>query len=205
MAYRSTAKTKKHRIERLDVLLNTALSIVISGGFQALTINNLATKAGIATGTVYKYFDSKAQLCSEVFKLATIKEVEKVQLASFPEQYINCKIRLINAVTIFAERAIKSERLAYALIAEPVNPILELERLKYRKAYANIFEQLINEGILKKEFPKQNSSISGAALVGVLAESLVTPLGQGINISDPTELINSIKNFCLRAVTCYKI
>lgn len=201
MAYRPTPKTKKHRIERLDALLTAALDIVAKEGFQALTISNLATKVGIATGTIYKYFDSKAQLCSEVFKMATKKEVEKVKLASFPNKPINYKTRLANAVTIFSDRAIRSKRLAYALIAEPVDPMMELERLKYRKAYADIFTQLITEGIASKEFPQQNASISGAALVGVLAESLVTPLGQGVKISDPIELIHSIKTFCLRAIT----
>ncbi len=201
MAYRPTAKTKQHRIERFDTLLTAALAIVTKEGFQALTISHLATKVGIATGTIYKYFDSKAQLCSEVFKMATKKEVEKVKLASFPNQKINYETRLTNAVTIFADRAIRSERLAYALIAEPVDPTMELERLKYRKAYAGIFAQLINEGIVAKEFPQQNANISGAALVGVLAESLVTPLGQGIKISNAIELISSIRTFCLRAIT----
>jgi len=200
MAYRQTAKTEKHRIERFDALLKTALTIVAHEGFQALTISYLAKKAGIATGTMYKYFDSKAQLCSEVFKIATKKEVEKVRLTSFPEQSLNCETRLINTVTTFAERAIRSGRLAYALIAEPVDPVMELERLKYRKAYADIFEQLINEGIATKEFPEQNASISAAALVGALAESLVAPLGQEVKVLDHIELVNSITTFCLRAV-----
>lgn len=201
MPYRPTAKTKARRAAQFDALLKTALAIVAREGFQALTINRLAREAGIATGTVYKYFDSKAHLSSDVFRLATEKEVEKVRVASFPEQPASCQQRLMNAVTTFSERAISGGRLAYALIAEPVDPMVEQERLIYRKAYADIFERLIEEAMAKKEFPEQTASVSAAALVGVLAEVLVAPLGRGMPITDYNQLIEPIRQFCLRAVT----
>ncbi len=200
MPYRPTAKTQARRTERRDAQLKTALAIVAREGFQALTINRLAKEAGIATGTVYKYFESKAHLCSEVFRLATEKEVEKVRAASFPKQPAHSQQRLANAVTIFAERAILGGRLAYALIAEPVNPMVEQERLIYRKAYADIFEQLIEEAVTKKEFPPQTAHVSAAALVGILSEALVAPLARGIPITDHNNLVKAIKQFCLRAV-----
>ncbi len=200
MSYRPTAKTRARQKAQHESLLKTAVSIVARDGFHGLTISRLARETGIATGTVYKYFDSKAHLCAEVFRRATEREVEMVRTASFPAQPAPCRQRLTDAVTIFAERAILGGRLAYALIAEPVAPAVEQERLIYRKAYAGIFEQLIEEGVETNEFPDQSPSVSAAALVGILAEVLVAPLGRGDAATDQSLLIDPIRKFCLRAI-----
>ncbi|MCF6197200.1 MAG: TetR/AcrR family transcriptional regulator [Emcibacter sp.] len=204
MSYRPTAKTRARQKAQHESLLKTAVSIVARDGFHGLTISRLARETGIATGTVYKYFDSKAHLCAEVFKRATEREVDMVRAASFPEQPAPCRQRLTDAVTIFAERAILGGRLAYALIAEPVAPAVEQERLIYRKAYAGIFEQLIEEGVKTDEFPSQSPSVSAAALVGILAEVLVAPLGRGDAVTDQSLLIGPIRKFCLRAIALWE-
>ncbi|WP_439134464.1 TetR/AcrR family transcriptional regulator [Pseudomaricurvus sp.] len=206
MAYRPTEKTEARRAAQYDLLLKTALSLVAREGFLGLTISAVAKEANVATGTLYKYFDSKAALCNAVFKLATEKEVDKVHRAAFPDPpETACRQRLINAMTTFAQRAIQAKRLAYALIAEPVDPQVDSERLVYRQAYADIYAELIKEGIKAKEFPQQNPEVSSAALVGVIAETLIAPLGRDkwhpLNEHDEQALINSIKQFCLRAVT----
>ena len=215
MAYRPTEKTKAHRIAQHDSMMKAATAIVADAGFQGLTISALAKSADIATGTVYKYFDSKAQLCAEVFKRATEKEVEHVRAAALDDGQRPCRQRLIQAIQVFSERALRGDRLAYALIAEPVDPTVEAERLIYRQAYASIYADLVAEGVLKKEFPEQNVEITATALVGVISETLIAPLGRraGVeeteasakppqhSIENTQTLLNDIQQFCLRAVT----
>ncbi len=203
MAYRPTEKTEARKRAQRKLLLDTAIKLVARGGFQSLTIAALAEHANVATGTVYKYFENKADLCTEVFRLGSGREVDHVQWAAFPEQTLSCTERLSKAITRFAERAIAGHRLAYALIAEPVDPLVEAERLTYRHAYTAIFKTLIDEGIEAKEFAAQDSNISGAAIVGALAETLVGPLAHGAPATaqfDKTHLIESMVDFCLSAV-----
>ena len=111
--------------------------------------------------------------------------------------------RLLDAISAFAARAIRGRRLAYALIAEPVDALVDAERLRYRQAYAEIFQQLVEQGVAAGDFPAQSASVSAAALVGVIAEALVGPLtwqdGREAAI-DEAELIGAIQRFCLRAV-----
>lgn len=204
MAYRPTEKTEARKKAQHQLLLNTSLAIVAEHGFQALTIASLAERANVAIGTVYKYFDSKALLCADVFKLGTEKEVNQVQKEAFPESTnASHAERLENALKTFSVRAIAGRRLAYALIAEPVDSKVQEERLKYRRAYANIFAKLIKEGIENSEFPPQDEEVSAAAIVGLLAETLLGPIGTAIaNNKDIDEdaLLDNILNFCLRAV-----
>ena len=202
MAYRPTEKTLARKAELRQRLLGASLELVSLGGFGALTIAAAATQAGMATGAVYKHFESKAHLCVEVFRLATEKEVAVVREATLgtgaPGE------RLLHAVEAFAVRALRSPRLAFALIAEPVDAMVDAQRLRYRQAYADVFEQLVRQGIASGEFAAQPASVSAAALVGVIAESLVGPLSWPLTDRPQLEtenLIAAIQAFCLRAVS----
>lgn len=204
MPYRPTEKTEARKKSQHKLLLTTALTLVARDGFQSLTIALLAEQAQVAIGTVYKYFDSKAELCAAVFRCATEKEVLNVKQAAFPEELgAACEQRLANAIQVFSERALEGYRLAYALIAEPVDAIVQHERLKYRQAYGEIFEALIQEAIDKKEFCEQDTEVSAAALVGTLSETLLGSIGSHISEAkqiDQQKLILDIQGFCLRAL-----
>ncbi len=204
MAYRPTEKTEAHKRARNKSLLDAAIKVVAKEGFQALTISAVADEASVATGTVYKYFENKAHLCTEVFRAGSGREVEQVQAAAFPkDRSKSCRERLSDAITIFAQRALAGHRFAYALIAEPVDPMVEAERLKYRHAYAGIFSSLIEEGMDRQEFALQDPVLTAAAIVGALAETLVGPLGIGAPASgqfNEQQLIDGITTFCLKAV-----
>jgi len=200
MAYRPTEKTQARKAELRLRLLNAALELVSGGGFGALTMVSVSSKAGIATGAVYKHFESKAHLCAEVFRVATEKEVTVVRDTALGTG--SAAERLQHAITAFAERALRNPRLAYALIAEPVDALVDAQRLRYRQAYADVFEQLVVQGMANGEFAAQVPSVSAAALVGVIAESLTGPLSPQ-HAQEPLSggpLIQAITAFCLRAV-----
>ncbi|MFD2231619.1 TetR/AcrR family transcriptional regulator [Alkalimarinus sediminis] len=203
MAYRETTKTITKKAEVRDNILLSARNLVLQGGFRLATVSAVAAEAKIATGTVYRYFPSKSELFSEVFRAATELEVNKVAEAIDIDAPFTQ--RLIAAVNCFSKRALKAPRLAWALIAEPVDPVVDADRLHYRQAYAEIFERLIEEGVKSGEVPPQNKCITAAALVGAMAESLVGPLSPSSHTAtssiDRDALINSIAQFCVQAVT----
>lgn len=201
MAYRPTEKTLARKAAVKDSVLNAALGLVSTGGFNALTVAAVAQAAGIATGAVYKHFESKALLCADVFRLASEKEVAMVHAAATGGGPPTLRLR--NTVCVFAERALRGQRLAYALIAEPVDPLVDVERLRFRNAYAEIFRHLVAQGVQAGEFSKQDPTVSAAALVGVISEALVGPLSwhrDGQPAQDIGQLIAFIQAFCLRAV-----
>lgn len=201
MAYRPTEKTEAHKAALRKRILDAGMLLLSEGGFGAVTISAIAQRAEIATGAVYMHFKSKAELCAELFRLATQKEVAVVRETALREG--PPATRLLNAIAAFAKRAIRGRRLAFALIAEPVDALVDTERLHYRHAYAEIFQLLVKDGIHSGDFPPQHPSISAAALVGVIAEALVGPLtwqGDAQPAIEETELIRSIQAFCLRAV-----
>ena len=54
--------------------------------------------------------------------------------------------RLEVVLGTFAERALRNPRLAWALIAEPVDPLVDAERLAYRERYAEVIAEALRTG-----------------------------------------------------------
>lgn len=205
MAYRPTARTESLRLQQRQTLLDIAQKQVREGGFAALSIATVATGAGLATGSFYRHFAGKAELCAEVFRLTTQREVDMMNNIATDD--LSARERMIRLINAFCQRAMKGRTQAFALIAEPVDPLVEQERLRYRQRYSEIFSTLIDEGMRTGEFPTQNAAVSAAALVGALAETLVGPLAMhqqkntDFNTTEESALIAAITQFCLRAIT----
>ena len=87
-----------------------------------------------------------------------------------------CVERLTTVLATFADRALRRPRLAWALIAEPVDPLVDAERLAYRERYSALCAETLREGIAAGELPDQNVELVAAALVGGCGEALVGPL-----------------------------
>src|SRR3954466_11198382 len=87
--------------------------------------------------------------------------------------------RIAVGAETFARRALAEPTRAYALLAEPVDPAVEAERLTFRRAYRDLFARTIEQGVHNKELPPQDAQTVAAALVGALGEALVGPLSPG--------------------------
>jgi AcrR family transcriptional regulator len=197
LAYRETEHTLAKKADTRLRLLKAARRLVQQGGFAATSASAVAKESGVASGTIYRHFPNKSELVAEVFRYATEREVAAVAQACDCGE--TAADKLTAAVENFAQRALLGGTLAYALIAEPVDPRVEQERLRYRCAYAEIFEDVIALGIQRDEFVAQNCQITAAALVGMLAESLVGPLKKE-HAHDHDDLIHSLTALVLRAV-----
>jgi AcrR family transcriptional regulator len=198
VAYRPTEKTEARRTQTRARIVRAALELVAHGGYREAQVAQVAQRAGVATGTVYRHFPSKAELFTEVFRVASQREVDAVAEAANAQA--TAPRQLAAAVETFARRALRGRRLAWALLAEPVDPAVEAERLQFRRAYAEVFERAIAAGIQRGELPAQDPAFTATALVGAIGEALVGPLSPGAH-PDPDALVARLTTFCLRSTT----
>ena len=134
----------------------------------------VATRSQVATGTVYRHFPSKQDLFAEVFRRASQREVDVLRATT--ERGEPAAARLAAWVEAFVRRALAEPTRAYALIAEPVDPAVEAERLTFRRVYADLFARALRDGVESGELPALDADLTAAAIVGALAEALVGPL-----------------------------
>ena len=199
MAYRETTRMQQRKQATRETIVVQALKLLDERGFAGIQMVVLAQRANLATGTLYRYFGSKELLCETLFKQATQIEIQQVQEQLQHEQ-TNASERIAAALTTFAKRALRAPTTAWALIAEPVEPIVVAARLKYRERYAQLFEQAIEQGMADGSLPQQNSALASRALVGAIAEALIGPLAQQAQQDQQQSISDSVR-FCLQAIT----
>ncbi|HSV39332.1 MAG TPA: TetR/AcrR family transcriptional regulator [Nocardioidaceae bacterium] len=178
MAYRRTEGVQERLDATRERIVHSALTLIAERGYAGCSVALVADAAGVATGSVYRHFPNKGALFAEVFRVHTQREVDAVAGAILKPGTV--AERAAAAVETFARRALKAPRLAYALLAEPVDPQVEAERLIYRRAYRDIFAQFIADAIDAGDLPPQDPEVTAAAVVGAFAEALVVPLHAGV-------------------------
>lgn len=199
MAYRRTPEIEERLADRRQRIVKAVRRVVGEVGFREAQIGMVAAAAGVATGTVYRYFPSKAELFAEAVSLNSAHEVEVV--AQVVEADGTPLGRLEAALRVFASRALRARRLAYAMIAEPAEAEVEAARLKYRRAFGRLFQRLIEEGVAAGEIPAQDADATSACIVGALIEGLIGPLApDAVHEAEAQPLTDTIVAFCLRAV-----
>jgi AcrR family transcriptional regulator len=201
MPYRPTERTEARRAATRERVVTAARDLIARGGYREAQVAAVAARAGVATGTVYRHFPSKADLFAEVFRQVSQREVDAARAAAGAVGDGPATARLRAAIETFARRALRARRQAWALLAEPVDPAVEAERLVFRRAHAAHFAAILRAGIARGELPDQDADVVGAALVGALGEALVGPLSPVAPRADPDALTATLVAFCLRSVT----
>jgi len=180
-------------------LLLAAREVVEAHGYGGASVAAIAARAGVANGTLYRHFPSKADLFVEVFRDVCDREIAAATKAALTAEDAVGKI---DAVLVnFARRALANPLLAWALIAEPVDPAVERVRLEYRRTYTGHIARLVSAAIRQGDAPPQDAAITAAALVGAGNEVLAGPLSPlAGDAHDPFDAIESLRVICRRAL-----
>jgi AcrR family transcriptional regulator len=194
--YRPTERTRARLAAARERIVAAALDQLAEGGYASASVVAVARRAGVATGTVYRHFPSKGDLFAEVFRRASQREVDV--LRGMTDRSEPVTHRLAAWVEAFVRRALAEPVRAYALIAEPVDPAVEAERLTFRRAYADLFERALRDGVSAGELPELDAELTATAIVGALAEALVGPLQRRDAGAD--SLVAGLQTFVLQSV-----
>ena len=195
MPYRRTENVTRRLAARHAAIIAAAREAANEGGMAAVQIAPVAQRAGIAAGTVYRYFPGKTDLVAAL--LAEISADEIAALRRAADVAPGPLSALSAAIMTFAARALRSRRPLFAALAEPVDAELDLPRLVFRKALAAEFSARIRAAVAGGHLPEQDAALSGAALVGLVIEALIGPLAPDIS-SRERSLIQSLTLAALR-------
>jgi AcrR family transcriptional regulator len=193
--YRRTPEIQARIDGQRAALVSAAADLLAEQGYAGCSVAAVARRAGVAAGTVYRHFASKTDLVAEVFRSVVGREVAAVQAAVEGETDVQRRVAAV--VQTFAARALKSPRLAYVLLTEPVDPVIDELRLEFRRAFRDIAAAAIADGVRNGSLPPQNADVVAAALVGAIAEALAGPLAAGAE--DP-DTVPTLIQFAYRAI-----
>ena len=200
MVYRRTEKVIRRLAQRHAAIIAAARAAAAEGGMVAVQIAPVAERAGIAAGTVYRYFPSKTDLVAALVTDLAEREIGAVREAA--DAAPGPLSAIAAAVTTFAARALRNRRLAWAVIAEPVDAEIDQVRQVYRRALATELALRLKAAIARGHLPEQDVGIVAAALVGALLEGLIGPIAPSAT-DDPhhrREAVQTAALLALRAI-----
>jgi AcrR family transcriptional regulator len=194
MPYRRTPHIARKQAARYQAILAAARATATEGGMAAVQVAAVAERAGIATGTVYRYFPSKAELVTALVGVMAEREIAAISKAG--KSAPGPLSALAAAIATFAARALRQRRLAWAMIAEPAETDVDAVRVAFRRGLADEFETRIIAAMQAGHLPAQDVRLAAAALVGALLEGLIGPLapeGHG----DPARMRDTVQALTL--------
>ena len=94
------------RRDSKDKILNSARKLFIAQGYEAATVEQIAKEAGLTKGTVYFYFDSKADVLSKLLDQSEARTVAPVEDAvqAAGDSATNQLVALLHAQSVIGQR-----------------------------------------------------------------------------------------------------
>jgi AcrR family transcriptional regulator len=124
-------------------LVRAALELFTSQGYHASTTPQLAAKAGIAEGTIYRHFDSKEQLLNEIYRAA-------VRLFTHPvrnlQRSLTCRDSLSQVAAAWQELALRNPPLIKLVFSIELAGLLDARSRDARREFRIELEKVIAAG-----------------------------------------------------------
>lgn len=197
MPYRRTENVARRLAARHAAIIAAAGEAARDGGMAAVQIAPVAQRAGIAAGTVYRYFPGKTDLVAALLSEIASREVGAMRAAAAAAP--GPLSALAATIMAFAARAVRQRRLVFAALAEPGDSGVDDARLTCRKTLADEFAARISAAVAAGHLPQQDVAIAAAALLGLLIEALIGPLAPVMAASEHAR-VQAVALVSLRAL-----
>ena len=162
-------KQEAKRQESKNLLVNTALRLFAEKGYDATSIRNISTEAGVSLGLMYNYFDSKEDLLQEIFRRGNADISESfAKVSGQPgglEQHILGTVRILKEKRDFW-RLLHSLRLQRKVVAQVMDEIKEQAAFVEEQMRKNLKEAGIPS-------PAQEAKLLFAAIDGMASHYLL--------------------------------
>jgi len=127
-------------------LIRTALELFTARGYHDTTTAQIAKKAGIAEGTIYRHFASKQQLFNEMYRAAQRWATKIVQETSRDRDAGPARARLTAVAQGLIEGAAQDTAVVKLGLLEPLGAVLDDESRKTEREFRLALERVVAEG-----------------------------------------------------------
>ncbi|WP_436860284.1 TetR/AcrR family transcriptional regulator [Acinetobacter haemolyticus] len=202
MSYKRSSLMQERMEQNRKSILSSARKLISEGGFKDAQIQTIAEQAGVSSGLVYRYFDNKSQVLIEVLSEAI--NTELLVIDAITDSDLPAELKLHKAVATFVKRALNSPQLAYSLMFEPVDSLVEHERFRVKQLIKQSVIKILADGKASGEFDLEDLNTTALCVVGAMTYVVVEPLDPAQNTKFDQQhkdyFSNQIADFCVDAV-----
>ncbi len=153
--------------EAHQAILDATLDLLVEVGFSALTVEGVASRAGVGKATIYRRWASKLPLVVEAFgQLPGFEEVDTGNVAEDLKQMLRGYIQVFNSTPLAsALPSLAGERAHNPELSELFDPVSRQRRQPLRHA--------LERGVARGELPADlDLELAADLVVGPIAVSL---------------------------------
>lgn len=158
-------------VPRLKRILEAALELSNSGGFQAMSLRGLSEASGMSTGGLYAYFDSKTTLLRMI--LAQVTHVVETVLTDPPPSITDDAVAHLQWM-IDAHLRLTEDLLAWFVFAfmeaKSFPPAERRQAIESEALTEALFADIIKKGIAKGQFRSETSELLPALIKPLLQD-----------------------------------
>lgn len=127
-------------------LIRTALELFTARGYHDTTTAQIAKKAGIAEGTIYRHFSSKQHLVNELYRAGQRWATKVVHEVVLKPDLPGAKAQLGAIAQALIDGAVRDPAVVKIGLLEPLNPVLDDESRRTARDFRLAVERVIAEG-----------------------------------------------------------
>ncbi len=168
MLKKNRAFKSQDRSVRKQIIQDTASRVFLRKGYETATMDNIAAELGITKAALYYYFSSKEDLLAAIYMQAIqvsldgAREIEKLDLPA-PEKMRRLIIRHVKDTIIGNVSAVS----VFLAEENQLSPENQRKIRQGKKAYNNIFEDLLSKGIQEGDFRQADARFGANAMLGM--------------------------------------
>lgn len=190
------------KIDKFDLLLNSALDIFAEKGYHQTKIKDITDNASLGAGTFYLYFKNKEELIIELFKryldnhISISQKIHDSNKNAYSklEEYINA-----NVLFMYENKDFFQIFIEHIFGNESSNPIKTLK--KYVDKFYELTENIIQQGQIEHFFTEDvNLAIASKSLRAMIAISTTEIFLLESNDITPQELSKNIFQLFVRGI-----
>lgn len=179
MAYQRTKKVEQRLAARELAILDAARQVFAEHGYHGSTMREIASRAGVATGTLYLYFANKEALYVALLERLTNLVLHSIVAAraSRPDVLSKLEASIAAAMAVFAENA----DLARIVLVQAAgaDPSFEERLAQVHRALAGFVRQDLEEAVAAGVLPALDCQVAALAWVGTFYEVVMSWLRDG--------------------------
>lgn len=152
-------------------IIEAAVKVIAENGYHASQVSKIAKEAGVADGTIYLYFKNKEDVLVSVFEEKMGQFIDKIAKETSKQENADTKLKTLIEMHFSQLEENPNLAIVTQLELRQSNYSLRLQINNVLKAYLNIIDEVIEEGMKEKDFrPDINPSLVRQMIFGTLDE-----------------------------------